>query len=324
MGNLYFFYGEEEYLKEYYADEVKKQVVAGDFADFNEERFIGKNFEMMSLKNAVESMPMMAEKKLIVLRDSGLFKAEASAQKESLEALLQNLPDTVCFVIMEKEVDQRGRLYKLVKKRGLVVEFKYQKTADLLAWVARVSGASKKKMEKEDIYYLLEHCDAGMMSLKNELEKLIDFCKNKTMMTKADIDQVCTKSLESRVFKMIDALMAKEQQLVFQYMREIQALKEPGIKILTLLYRHFSSVLRAKLLLEEGLPASGIASTLGIAPFIAERYARQSRHLTLKHLHNAIKSCARIDVQIKSGKGNDWVEIELFFAEFGADFGTGS
>lgn len=315
---IYAFYGEEEFLKEYYFNQLKDKVVDSSFRDFNYDVFEGKGIEMEKIQNALESFPVMAERKMLVMKDTGLLKSPKAADKDFWEKVLGDIPSYICLVFYEKEVDQRSKLFGLIKKHGVAVEFKYQKTADLISWVGRIITSYHKKMQKEDITYLLGHCDVGMTSIKNELDKLVFYCGDRDTILRKDIDAVVTKSIESKVFNMIDALMEKNTQQAYELLNDMMLLKEPVTKILALLSKHFTSVLKVKLALEQGTPEIQVAGVMGIAPFIARKYVSQARHFSIEFLHGALKECLNIDAQIKSGKTGDWVMLQTFIAKYGA------
>ena len=86
IGQVYIFYGEESYLREYYLGEIKKKLVPAGFEEFNYHRLSGKTLTMQELNEAVEAMPMMAERTLIVvdpmLATGGSSSAALSLLKE--------------------------------------------------------------------------------------------------------------------------------------------------------------------------------------------------------------------------------------------------
>ncbi len=314
FSNLYLFFGEEDFLKEYYYNQLKQKIVDHSFQDFNLSIFEGKNTDLQEVWDAIESLPIMAQSKLVVVKDSGIFKSPKAADKEFWENRLEDVPLHICLVFQDTEVDKRSKLYKTIKKNGLLIEFKHQKAADLVAWVDRVLNTYNKRMKNEDIYYLLEHCDTGMLSIKNEIDKLAHYTGDREKIEKKDIDIVCVKSTESKVFQMIDALMDNNIQLALALLNDMRTLKEPVVKILTLISRHLSSVLKVKLMLNKGMSAGEIASEMGKAPFIIRKYINQARHFSVQYLHDALEECLEIDTQIKSGKANDWVTLQTFIA----------
>ena len=54
IGQVYIFYGEESYLREYYLGEIKKKLVPAGFEEFNYHRLSGKTLTMQELKKIDE------------------------------------------------------------------------------------------------------------------------------------------------------------------------------------------------------------------------------------------------------------------------------
>ena len=91
IGQVYIFYGEESYLREYYLGEIKKKLVPAGFEEFNYHRLSGKTLTMQELNEAVEAMPMMAERTFIRVDDVDLFKLP-EAQRTQYAQLLSDIP----------------------------------------------------------------------------------------------------------------------------------------------------------------------------------------------------------------------------------------
>ena len=95
-GRFYILYGEEDYLRRYYLEQLKKQVLDDLTADFNFHRLNAENFSVELLADCIEALPMMAERTLILAEDVDLF---AQAETERLCELLTDLPDYCCLVL---------------------------------------------------------------------------------------------------------------------------------------------------------------------------------------------------------------------------------
>ncbi|MGE4283436.1 MAG: DNA polymerase III subunit delta [Clostridia bacterium] len=319
FSGVYLFCGEEAFLQEYYLNQLKNKLVDNTFKDFNYYYFEGKNMNSQQIGDAIESLPVMAEKKMLVIKDSGIFKSPKAAEKVFWESYLEDVPSYICIAFYEKEIDKRSKLYNLIKKNGLILEFKYQKAADLISWVARILNTYHKKMQKEDIYYLLQHCDAGMVSTKNEIDKLVYHAGNRNVITKEDIDAVCSKSIESKVFNMIDALMESRTQEAFLMLEDMKILKEPVVKILSLLSKQYADLLKVKLLLNQGGTNERIAKEIGIPPFAVKKHIQNAQRFSIGLLHNILQECLTMDTAIKTSKINDWLTLEMFIAQYGAN-----
>ena len=119
---IYLLYGEEQYLIRQYRDKLKKAMVAeGDTMNFSS--FEGNDINQKEIIDLAETLPFFADRRMILIEDSGLFKKSA----EELADYMASVPETTCFVFVEKEIDKKTKMYKAVNKIGSVVEFKRQR-----------------------------------------------------------------------------------------------------------------------------------------------------------------------------------------------------
>jgi len=315
FSTIYVFYGEEDYLKEYYFNQLKNKVVGNSFKDFNYIVFEGKGHDLQRIKDSLESFPVMSDLKMVVMKDSEVLKSPKAAEKQFWEETLKDVPGYVCLVFFEREIDGRSKLMNIIKKQNsVIVDFKYLKSTDLINWVNREFAGYKKRIKKDDIIYLLENCDVGMTGIKNEIDKIVHYIGNKEIVERCDIDAVITKSAESRIFQMIDAIMEQKPELAFKLLNDMMVLKEPVPRILTLLSRHFSAILKVKLLLKEGVLSSRIATEMGMAPFIAKKYLEHTKYFSIEQIHYLLAECLSMDTDIKTGKADGWTLMETFMA----------
>ena len=167
LKNVYLLYGEEEYLKKQYRDRLTKAVLPeGD--TMNYAHYEGKGINPAELIDLAETMPFFAEKRLIVVEDSGFFK---NASPE-LADYIKQLPETACFLFVESEVDKRGKMYKAVGKKGRAVELGRQDEKTLLYWIAGNVKREGKKIKESAAKHLIATSGDNMESLEKELEKL--------------------------------------------------------------------------------------------------------------------------------------------------------
>ena len=128
---VYLLYGEEAYLKKQYKDRLTRAMLPeGD--TMNYAYYEGKGIDGAELIDLAETMPFFAERRLIVVENSGFFK---SAEPQ-LADYMKELPETACFLFVEQEVDKRSRMFKAVKAVGRAVELGRQDEKTLLYWIA--------------------------------------------------------------------------------------------------------------------------------------------------------------------------------------------
>ena len=153
IGQVYIFYGEESYLREYYLGEIKKKLVPAGFEEFNYHRLSGKTLTMQELNEAVEAMPMMAERTLVVVTDCDLFKLPEE-QRTALIALLNDFPPYCCLVFVYDLIEYKPsktykKLYEALDKNAQSVKFEAQERSDLINWIARRFRALGKGIDAQ-------------------------------------------------------------------------------------------------------------------------------------------------------------------------------
>ena len=233
IGNLYLFFGEEVFVKDMYLERMKSFVPDGGFADFNYIFLDAKDAISEKVDDALNSFPMMSEKKLVVIKNSGIFKKASEEVKEFWLERLADIPDYVLLIFDEQEADKRSVLYKAVTKHGLGVEFSYLKDYEVASWVAREVQKAGKKISKDAAEYLVAMCDPGISNVKNELQKLIDYADSEIY--KSDIDKVVSKPLSIVVFDITDSLMAGNGDKVMSIIMQMKENRESAFNVLYLL-----------------------------------------------------------------------------------------
>ena len=208
LGNLYLFYGEEAYLRDYYLGQIKKSILPAGMEEFNLHTFSGKETDLRALIQAVDCLPMMSRRTMVLVTDWDIFKLPAE-QRDQLSALLADLPDYCCLVfvydVIDYKPDARTKLAASLKKYGLAVKFARQEQGDLIDWIFRRFKALGHDISTEDAKYLLFLCGDLMHNLISEIEKIGAYAKGHRV-TRQDIDAVATPQLDAVVLLKTDAI----------------------------------------------------------------------------------------------------------------------
>lgn len=324
FGNLYLFYGPEEYLKQYYLDLIEKGIVKDDFKDINRVLIEGK-VETKKLIDNCDTLPLFSEKKLVVVKNSGLFKSskksdsgagKGKAAKDDLLVFLQNVPGHVCLVFVEEEIDKRLKPVDAIKKNGLLVEFSYQKPAELVKWVIKVFKSYNKTIDPNVASVLVNNSEQGMNEILNEINKLVLYLGDREKAEMKDVEKVCTKSVKSRIFDLTDAIAEKNRTKAFRILEDMVVLKEPMPKILFMITRQLRQVLEMRLFLNEGMGLNEAASKMGLTPYIAGKISRQAKEFDVDVLKKTFEESLELDVAVKTGKISDRMAVEMLIVRF--------
>lgn len=309
--NIYLLYGEEDYLRKQYRDRLVRALI--DSEDTMNYRYLeGKDISVEKLIDLAQTMPFLAERRVIVVENSGFFK---SAQ-DKLADYLKEVPDTTCFIFVEAQIDKRGRLFKICKENGYAAEFARQTEETLSRWIAGVAAREDKKITRRALETFLEYVGSDMENISRELEKLLCYTLQKEDITEADVEAVCIRQIDNRIFDMIEAALAKRQSYALELYYDLIALREPPRRILFLITRQFHLLYQTKLLRAKGYDNKSIGSRLGLAPFIASKYMAQAAKYSAKALRGALEQCVAGEEAINTGRIAETLCVELLLIGF--------
>lgn len=308
---VYLLYGEEDYLKKQYKEKLKNALVPdGDTMNFSV--FEGKKTEPRAVIDLGETMPFFAERRVIFLEDTGFFKNQC----QDLPEYLGELPDYLCMVFVESEIDKRSRMYKAVKKYGRIVEFGQQDSNTIMRWVLGILNREGRKITRNDMELFLTKTGTDMGNIERELEKLLCYTMGREVITKEDIEAVCTTQISNHIFEMIRAVTEKNQKKALDLYYDLLSLKEPPMRILFLLARQFNLIMQVKELTAEGHDQNSIGKKTGLQSFVVRNYTAYARKYTTQALREAVEECVNTETKVKTGLMTDAMSVELLLVKF--------
>ena len=308
---IYLLYGPEAYLKKQYRDRfVRAMAPEGD--TMNCSVFEGKKTDIKEVVDLAETLPFFAERRLIVFEDTGFFK---SGGNDLADYISGGMPPTTCFLFVEDEVDKRSRLYKAVKAKGHAVELAVQEEGTLRRWVTGLVKKEKKDISGQDTAYFISKVGTDMENITKELEKLFCYCLDRSVITREDIDAVCVTHITSRIFDMVNAVAARQQERALGLYYDLLALKEPPMRILSLMSREYRDLFHVRELLAQGYGKKDIASKAGLHPFAAGKYMDLARHFGREELRAVMEESADLEQRVKTGRMTDHLAVELFIVK---------
>lgn len=308
--NIYLLYGEEVYLKRQYKEKLLQALVSeGDTMNFSS--YEGKDISQGELIDLAETLPLFAERRVILVEDSGFFKNSS----EELAAYLPEVAESTCFLFVESEVDKRNKLYKQVKKAGRIVCFERQSDDILMRWVGGRLKREGKAMTKAAYRCFITKTGNDMENIDRELEKLICYCMERDTIEEEQVEAVCAEQTENKIFEMINAVSEKRQKQALDLYYDLLTLKEPPMRILFLMMRQFQKLMLIKELAGQGADNRAIASKAGMPEFAVRRNRNMAANFTMQQIREAIEDGAELEESVKLGKMNDRIAVELLIVK---------
>ena len=300
--NFYVFHGEEAFLLQHYLNQLHKVILDELTESFNLHRFNQENFDLQHFADAVENLPMMAERTLVQVDDVDLFKFPEDARNRLTE-ILNDIPEYCTLVMVYNTVEfKQDKRYKKLSdaiSKAEIVEFQKQSQRDLIAWISRHFAAKGKYIAPELCGYLLELTDGTMTSIKGEIEKIAAFSAADAI-CKEDIDAVTEPVLDAVVFQMTDMLGAKDFAHAMDSLQKLLKMQQEPIVILGAIGGHFRRLAAARRIYEHAGNSGELAKLCGISDYAARKAMSTARQFSADFFKIAMELVLETDHQMKT------------------------
>lgn len=317
LKKCYLLYGIDSYLVNYYKNQLKKAVLSSDDT-MNYSYFEGKKPDVFQIIDTCNTIPFFADRRFVLVENSGLFKASGNSVSEPLVKAIPSLSEQTVLVFVEHEVDKRNRMYKAVQANGYVCELNGLSSEALEYTLAAALQANGKKISKNTLQYLIRLCGgdsqetgSNLDGLMQEVEKLTFYCGEREVVTTEDIDQICIPVITDKIFKLTNAIGQKKADEAMQHLSNLLYCREPVVRILVSVERHFKTLLLLRELADLHYPEKEIAKQAGLREFQLKYYYAQLRLFTPKELKDYLEYAALQEEKLKTGQLGDRLAVEL-------------
>ena len=319
FSNLYLFYGEEDYLKEFYINRIIHSVVDESFACFNLFHYQDAP-SIEELVNMLSQPPVMAEYKVVYLNQPDLSKCD-SAFRDTLVQEMNQLADFVILILRETAVDKRSKIWTTAQKNGETIECKYPSPADMRAFINREFSKRQKKISPTLIDKIIQENEPNLHSVMRLVETVSAYLQDTETVTEQSLDQFMQKSMQTVVFDLSESLINRKKEETYSLLNKLKLnqTKNPPQVLFSLLARHISGLYLATVGQNERIPSDEVKKMLGknIPDFVLQKYIRQAKGIPPKKLEELIIFCADADYKLKSGQIKDpYLGIYELFLKF--------
>ena len=308
LGSIYLLYGEETFLLENCLKKIKN-IFGERKAGINEIKLDESNVN--GIISDIETPAFGYEKKLIIARDTNMFKKEGKRKNSVNTTLIKNLAEyiknnnklmqeAVVLVFVESSAEKND-LYKIIEQYGTICEFQELKPIQIISRIKTICNAYKVQVDDNTLKYFIECCGTNMQGLINEIRKLIEYAGEGGIINRKDVDMLCIKQLDSIIFDLTDNLGKKQVGKALEVLNGLIYQKEPIQKILITLYHHFKKLYIVKIAQRE---KKNILESLNLKPnqtFLVSKYNTQANYFKESELEKIIEELIDLDYNYKSG-----------------------
>ncbi|MBI3129113.1 MAG: DNA polymerase III subunit delta [Candidatus Tectomicrobia bacterium] len=319
LSPLYLLHGPEALLRDQAVQAIRRAVLPKEAADFNYDRFHWPEAKAADVAAAAQTLPFMAERRLVEVRGFEQVKEEDAGV---LLPLVERPPETAVLLFITDKADMRFTFFRKLAQAGVEVRLEAPSESELPEWARAQAAELGITLRLEAANLLVEMVERSLGRLRAELEKLATYVGPGGEAGEEEVREVVGRSRVDAMFKLGDTLAAGDTAGALVMLRRLCE-TESQYALVGMLRSQLRRWLSAKALSLKGRPAREVASVLKIPPFAAERLAQEVRGASGRFLRELYGKLVEVDRRIKR-TGDDRRRreaLEMLILEMGQDPG---
>lgn len=312
---MYLIYGVEQFLID---KELKKIKTTNNIEDINIVKYDLETDRIEDIIEDVSSVSLFGDKKLIICNNAYIFTGTTNKKlieqnTELLEKYLKNnqFDNILVFIINKEKLDERKKIFKLIKTNGTVLEF--NKTNEINKIVE--SMFENYKITPSNINLLINNVGSNLNILEQEINKIKLYKDQDLNIEKEDILNLTNKNIDIDFFSLIENIVSKNKEKALESYYEIIKYGEEPIKMIVVLANKFRLIYQAKNLYKKGYSEKDISSMLNVNYYAIKKGLESGSKYNDKILLDCLNKLADLDINIKNGYIDKNLGLELFILE---------
>ncbi len=329
---FYIFHGDDELARAEQVAAFKTRVGDATVRDLNITVLEGRKVTLSELRFACDSVPFLADKRLVIVQDllSGLVarrgkkggaETDASvAQKAFLDELLAylpTLPETTRLIFVEaRPLPAHHPVIKLAASidKRTVHQFQLPPPGQLAHWVVDRAKHHGGQLAPAAATLLAEFSGGDLRALDQNIVKLLTFVNWSRPVSADDVRLLVHDVHQGDVFAMVDALAQGNGQVAARELHRLLDSGEAALSLMAMIIRQFRLLILLKELDGQNITGDAAAAKLGLHPYVAKKLGAQTRAFTMDQLEAVYRRLQEIDFEIKTGQTEDIVALDVLVA----------
>jgi DNA polymerase-3 subunit delta len=319
MPNLYFLFGNDEFAISRKLKEFDSDFNDPTSADMNTARLDARSASENDLNNAVNAMPFLAKRRLVLLANPSAKYNNASSRRKFLEFIGQ-APDTTRVVMYEsvepKEVEKHW-LVKWAEKNNKLIQtraFMLPRLKEMTGWIVNETKNQGGQIEPRAAEMLKDMVGVDTRQAGMEISKLLAYVNWARQIRVEDVEAVCIVTSQKSVFDFVDALSNGNGKSAQHLLHRLLETEEP-FSLWGMVVRQFRLLIQAREILDARGNKDDVARALGVHPFVAEKTTGQAARYSIESLESIYRKLLRIDEEVKTGQSSLELAMDTLVVE---------
>jgi DNA polymerase-3 subunit delta len=258
------------------------------------------------LNNAVNAMPFLAKRRLVLLENPSAKYNKAALRKKFLE-YIENAPDTTRLVMYESvEPKETGRhwLLKWAQKNNKRIQtkaFMLPRLWEMTGWIVNETKKQDGQIEPPAAEMLKDMVGVDTRQAGMEIAKLLAYVNWQRSISTSDVEAVCIVTSQQSVFDFVDALSNGNGKAAQHLLHRLLESEDP-FSLWGMVIRQFRLLLQAREILDGRANKDDVTRALGVHPFVAEKTTGQAGRFSVESLEHVYRKLLSIDEGVKTGQ----------------------
>lgn len=315
--NIYLFYGSDTYIIKSKTNQI---IAKKEIDDFNVTTYDMDEIPLEEAINDASTIPFMADSKMVIIKNAYFLSNEKKGKKKiehninPLKRYLENpvLETTLIIQAPYDKLDERKAITKLLKEKSVVEECIPLKNQDLRGWVKRQLGKNGIGIDNEALNEIINRCQNNTEVVVSETTKLILYAEGMKFVDLPTVKLVITKNVEDNVYEITNKLLEKNHSKALEIYNDLVMHNEDPLRILGILVNKYREILHTKLLIQQGKDKQDVAHHFNASSGRAYYIMKNAKVVSMEHVTEQLSKLEELDYQIKSGRIDKKVGLELF------------
>ena len=309
LAPVYFIFGEEKYLHDLLIDKLIDLVVEPATKDFNFDLFYASDVEAEKIVDIARSYPMVAKKRIIVVKDVNSYK---QASLKILAEYVTNLSPSTCLVMSAVQKTVSGKSIDAIISNAIAVDCRQLYENEVSPWIKNYVQSKNIDIDFQAIQLLQTQVGNSLLNIVNELEKAVINIHPRKKITYEDIQKVTSFSKQNSVFELCDAVGNKNFPVSIAILNNLLDRGEKPTTIVIQLTRHLSNLMKISESVHlKKSSAQDLAALTRLNIFFINKIRSQANNFKAEQLRRAFDYLTKADMHLKTSYQRPKLVMEL-------------
>lgn len=303
-------YGRNKFLVQ---KKLNEKIAETAVEDINISRYDLNQTTSDDIIEDLRTVSFFSEKKVIVVNNIHvLLKENDSVINEWIKYIEKPNPDVYLFIILEELLDEKHELGKTLFKKSYIEEITEMKKSEYPQYVIDYLKKLSFDIDEKAVNELLVRTEYDLDLITQELEKLMLYKFDDPNIDLESVFMLVSKNLEENIYELTNSFLSNNNHKTIEIYYDLLARSEDPIRIMNSIINKIRELIHTKLLLERGYSQEDVAKHFNIKSGIAYYLIKNASSNSLESLEGHLKRLSKLDYEIKSGKIDKKLGLEIF------------